>query len=1059
MGDVQDRTNQMDLTQSQLLLWMGQQLSPESPLYNMALTFDLRFSVEVSVFREAFQRLVQNCDSMRTVFVTVDEIPVQRILSNIVYQLEYLDFSQQPDKVSALSAWKKQRSQRQFDITKSSFDSVLIKITPEHFVWYLNQHHLITDAWGVTVQYRILSDFYQFLLTDNQTESTLPNPPQYADYVDFEIKERLENCENKATSYWQDKARKLPKPPVFFSQANIEMESHSERITVRLDKNKAEQLRALTMESDLRGWTQDLTLFNIFSTLLFSLVYRITGQEKLAIGTPAHNRSTADFKKTAGMFIKVFPLLTELSAADSFSTLFQKVRNETNEFLRYAQGGLSTSELNKSYNVILNYINASFGDFNGQSVQSEWIHADYADPGHHLRMQVYDFDASGAIDVSFDMNTAVFDEAARSFLPGQFMELMDLFLTDRFQSITTLGFTEKKLLVNFNNTAVDFPKNETVLDLFSAQVLAHPDKIAIAFKDQNWSYKTLDQKSNQLANYLTNKGVVSEELIAICLDRSLNMMLGLLGILKAGAAYVPIDPAYPEDRINYILKDAQTKFIICEKNTKALFHSAKNVTCILLDERESVLAGLSTEAPQIVPGPENLMYTIYTSGSTGRPKGVMNQHEGPLNRLRWGRQRYQLDPLEDVVLQKTTFCFDVSVWELFWPLITGVKLVFAEPEGHKDSDYLKRVINEQSITTIHFVPPMLEVFLLSLSPGDCPGLRRIFCSGEALLSSQVASLQKKLPHVDLHNLYGPTEAGIEVTSWDAPSDFDGGATVPIGKPTANTKLYILNDQLTQMPIGSPGQLHISGIQVARGYHRRPALTTEKFITNPVGQDTYRRMYKTGDLACWLPDGNIAFLGRMDQQVKIRGFRVELEEISAVIKEVAAVEQVVVTIHQNETGNKRLVAYIVTKTTVEESIIQAYLRTKVPEYMVPSIFISLSKLPLNTNGKIDRNALPAPNFNREKIEKIYVAPQTEIEELIHEIWSEVMQIEKIGIHDHFIELGGDSLTAIRAVIRINEAAELNLPINIIFQKNTIAQLAGYVEATIRKLLSEMEQSDS
>ena len=1059
MKEAKDKTNQMDLTHSQLLLWMGQQLSPASPLYNMALTFDLRFEVEVAVFREAFQRLVQSADSMRTVFIMDNEKPQQVILSDISYELEYLDFSKNPDQINGLGAWIKKRSQRQFDITKSSFDAVLIKLKNDHFIWYLNQHHLITDAWGVTVQYRILSDFYEHLTAVRPAELAAPNPPAYKDYVQFALAEKTTKTEQQSTTYWLDKIKKLPQPPVFFGQSNSQQESHSERRTVHLDKATTDRLRELTKESDLRGWTQDLTLFNIFSTLLFTLIYRLTGQEKLAIGTPAHNRSTGDFKKTAGMFIKVFPLLTDLSTTDTFSTLFQKVRNETNDFLRHAQSGISTTEINRSYNVILNYINASFGDFNGQPVTSQWVHSGYADPGHHLRLQVYDFDASGTIDLSFDLNSTVFDEAARTLIPGQFTEILDLFLADRFQPITALGSVEEKMLHDFNDTPADFPEGETMLDLFAEQVLRTPDKIAVAFKEESWTYKVLDQKTNQLANYLISQGVQSEELVAICLDRSLNMMLGLLGILKAGAAYVPIDPTYPVDRINYMLTDAQTKFIICDKESYPLFSATDKVAPIVLDDPNAAFLTFQKEAPEITISPKDLMYVIYTSGSTGRPKGVMNQHEGPLNRIRWGRDHYAMNSADDIVLQKTTFCFDVSVWELFWPLVTGVKLVFAVPGGHKDSDYLKQVIESKKITTIHFVPPMLEVFLLSLSEGDCPGLRRIFCSGEALLSSQVVSLQKKLPHVQLHNLYGPTEAGIEVSAWQAPDNFKKGNIVPIGKPIDNVKLLILNDQLEQLPVGLPGQLHIAGIQVARGYHGRPELTAEKFITNPTGNGTYQRMYKTGDLARWLPDGNIEYLGRMDQQVKLRGFRVELEEIAMVIKEIAGIQQVVVTVYPQPGGSKRLVAYVVAGETVPESVIQNYLRTKLPEYMVPSVFVQLAELPLNSNGKIDRSALPVPDLNREKIEKQYVAPRNEIEELIHDVWSEVMQIKKIGIHDHFIELGGDSLTAIRVVIRINEAADLNLPINIIFQKNTIAQLAEYMEDTIRRLLAELEQSDS
>lgn len=1043
-----------NLTQSQLLLWMGQKLKPNSPMYNMALVFDISDAINGTVFKKAFQLLLQKCDAMRTVFIENDEKPQQKIITDFNYEPSFIDFSAKPEKDVFLKEWLKIRSQQVFDINKCLFDSVLIKMGEQRYIWYFNQHHLITDAWAVTVQYKTFSLLYNNLLKGIDTSSI--ELPFYANYIKSEALQNTSATQNASADYWAKKADELPDAPIFNNKSNESQFSESERYSIVINKEKADLLRALCMEKDLRTWTQHQSLFNVFASLLFTFVYRMTGQQNLAIGTPVHNRINAHFKETPGMFIKVFPLQTKLSSTDSFSSLFTKVRDENNNLLRHAQTGISEPGLNRGVNVVLNYITATFVDFNGTSMSTDWIHSGHVDPGHHLRMQVHNFNADGSIELAFDLNRAVFSEAKRKVIPQAFIELIDRFIEDRFQSIGFLSEQDTQLLQSYNNTKTsDYPTTKTIVELINEQVQKTPHAVAIAFEGEALTFQELNEKTNQLAHFLQKKGAKEEKLIAICLDRSLEMMIGLLGILKSGAAYVPIDPSYPEKRIQYIIDNAQAEIVICDKQYAPLFSKQKEAEIILINNDWPSISLEPTKDAKTNLKPENLMYVIYTSGSTGQPKGVMNQHSGVVNRLWWAQNHYDLKPQEDVVLQKTTFCFDVSVWELFWPLIAGVKLVFARPEGHKDTDYLKAIIQQEGITTIHFVPPMLEIFLLNIKQGNCSSLKRVLCSGDTLKSSHVNLFKQHFPTVELHNLYGPTEAAIDVTAWQSSNSCSLVSNVPIGKPIDNTQIHILNKEGKLCPIGMIGELHIGGVQVARGYHRQPTLSSAQFINDPFSNDPTAKLYKTGDLARWLPDGNIAFLGRNDHQVKIRGFRIELGEIEAKFQAINDIIQNVVLATEDPLGNKMLTVYFVAKTTIDTAQIKNTLASQLPSYMIPAQLIQLEQMPLTVNGKLDRKALAKIDLKYSANGIEYESAQTEFEEIISEIWSTIMPINNIGIHENFIDLGGDSLMGIRLMTRINEAFELELPINLIFIKPTIASLATYIEDKIRTLLKEME----
>jgi amino acid adenylation domain-containing protein len=609
------------------------------------------------------------------------------------------------------------------------------------------------------------------------------------------------------------------------------------------------------------------------------------------------------------------------------------------------------------------------------------------------------------------------------------------------------------LLVEWDKTKADFPRDKCLHQWFEAQVARTPEAVAVVFEQKRLTYRELNQRANQLAHYLKKLGVGPEVLVGIYMARSLEMVVGLLGILKAGGAYLPLEPTYPQERLAFMLEEAQTPVLLTQEQGLPgippieLGGNSGSLRLVCLETDWAIISEESQE--NLVSGvkPDNLAYVIYTSGSTGKPKGVMNTHLGICNRLLWMQQAYQLTT-DDRVLQKTPFSFDVSVWEFFWPLLAGARLVVAKPEGHRDSAYLVKLIAEQQITTLHFVPSMFQVFVTEPGIENCTSIRQVFCSGEALPFELQKVLFARHKTAQLHNLYGPTEAAIDVTFWQCLREQTHQKTVPIGRPIANTQIYLLDPHLKSVPVGEAGELHIGGLGLARGYLNRPELTQEKFIPNPFSDEIGTRLYKTGDLARYRPDGNIEYLGRLDHQVKMRGFRIELGEIEAVLNQDPAVQQALVIAREDEPGNKRLVAYLVSESRPERTTvahIRHLLTAKLPDYMIPASFVFLSAMPLTPNGKIDRQALPKPDSARPEFIDEFEAPRTPMEEILAGIWAEVLQLEPVGIHDNFIELGGHSLLATQIISRLRDIFQLELPLQTVLEWPTVAKLAEHVEA--------------
>ncbi|MBF2963911.1 amino acid adenylation domain-containing protein, partial [Pseudomonas aeruginosa] len=570
------------------------------------------------------------------------------------------------------------------------------------------------------------------------------------------------------------------------------------------------------------------------------------------------------------------------------------------------------------------------------------------------------------------------------------------------------------------------------------------------------------RRANRLAHALIERGVGADRLVGVAMERSIEMVVALMAILKAGGAYVPVDPEYPEERQAYMLEDSGVQLLLSQSHLKLPL--AQGVQRIDLDRGAPWFEDYSEANPDIHLDGENLAYVIYTSGSTGKPKGAGNRHSALSNRLCWMQQAYGLG-VGDTVLQKTPFSFDVSVWEFFWPLMSGARLVVAAPGDHRDPAKLVELINREGVDTLHFVPSMLQAFLQDEDVASCTSLKRIVCSGEALPADAQQQVFAKLPQAGLYNLYGPTEAAIDVTHWTCMEE--GKDAVPIGRPIANLACYILDGNLEPVPVGVLGELYLAGRGLARGYHQRPGLTAERFVASPFVAG--ERMYRTGDLARYRADGVIEYAGRIDHQVKLRGLRIELGEIEARLHERADVREAAVAVQEGANG-KYLVGYLVPGETQRSSAdspaglmveqgawferIKQQLRADLPDYMVPLHWLVLDRMPLNANGKLDRKALPALDIGQMQ-NQAYQAPRNELEETLARIWAEVLKVERVGVFDNFFELGGHSLLATQIASRVQKALQRNVPLRAMFECTTVEELASYIESLAPSEISEQK----
>jgi amino acid adenylation domain-containing protein len=596
----------------------------------------------------------------------------------------------------------------------------------------------------------------------------------------------------------------------------------------------------------------------------------------------------------------------------------------------------------------------------------------------------------------------------------------------------------QQVLVVWNNTMRDYEHVPCIHQRVESQVSRTPDAVAVTCEEEALTYRELNQRANQLARYLRRLGVGPEVLVGLCMEPSLEMVIGLLGILKSGGAYVPLDPTYPADRLALMIEDAHVSVLLTQEDLVETLPDSTDVRQVCLYKHRGVIDQETDENLENWTMPENLAYVMYTSGSTGRPKGVMISHRGIGNRLQWGQETYQLTDT-DRVLQKDSVSFDTSVWKFFGPLFVGAQLVVAPPGARQDPAWLVTLVTQHQITITGWTASALQVFLEEKGNNPCHSLRQVLCGGEAL-SLKVQERFFACLNGKLHNLYGPTEVSIDVTCWEC-NPSRSPHTIPIGRPIANTQAYLLDGHGNPVPIGVPGELYFGGTGLARGYFNGPDLTAERFVPNLYSDQPGARLYRTGDIARYLSDGNLEFLGRRDYQVKLRGYRIELGEIETALIQHPAVWEAVVLLCEDRLGEKRLVAYVVREKETPLSIatLRNFLHMKLPDYMIPSALVFLDALPLTTHGKVNRQALPLPDEKSVSSAEQFVAPKTPIESHLATLWEEVLNIKRVGIYDNFFALGGHSLLAFKLISRIRHDLDVELPIRALFYNPTIAGL--------------------
>ncbi|MCL1465995.1 non-ribosomal peptide synthetase [Argonema galeatum] len=1060
---------------AQQRLWFFDRLAPGNPFYNVSTAVRLKGCLNLTALEQTFNEIVRRHETLRTTFVMVEGQPVQAIAPSLtiplpVINLQNRSLTEQETETRRLTIHE---AKHPFNLAEGPLLRVtLLQLSEKEYVLLLNLHHIVADGWSIGVLIKELGILYTAFV--KKQLSPLPELPlQYADFAEWQRQWLQGEVLETQLAYWRQHLNGItilnlptnrPRPAIQTYRGTKQF------LTISPFLSKA--LESLNQQENV---TLFMTLLAAFQTLL----YRYTGQEDIAVGSPIANRNLSEIEALIGFFVNSLVLRTDLSGNPTFRELLSRVKEVA--MGAYAHQDLPFEKLvevlhperDLSRNPLFQ---VSF------SLQNTPVEALYLP---ELTLSLLEVDTGTAkLDLEFHLwsdleslkvqvvySTDLFDDTTITRMLGHFQTLLESIVANpeyRVSELPILAEAERhQLLVEFSHNQSKIPSPKSKIEqcfhqLFEAQVEESPDAIALVFENQQLTYRELNIRANQLAHHLQQLGVVPDVLVGICLERSLDMIVGLLSILKAGGAYLPLDPTYPQERLNFMLEDAQVSILLTHSLKKGGWGDIQDgLSIVYLDKDWDIIAQQSQFNPISNLTPANLAYAIYTSGSTGKPKGVLLLHQGLFNLAEAQIDIFNVQP-SSRILQFASLSFDASIFEIVMALGTGATLYLAKKESLLPGQSLIKLLRDNAISHITLPPAVLSV----LPKEELPALQTIICAGESCSQDIVKhwACDRRF-----FNAYGPTE----VTVWATIAEIkDDSEKPPIGRPILNTQVYILDKNLQPVPIGITGELYISGDGVGKGYLNRPHLTAEQFIplsetgfleetqeTRFLGETGFlevAKLYKTGDLARYRQDGNIEFLGRIDEQVKIRGFRIELGEIEAVLSQHPAVREAVAVSDialEEASGNKRLVAYIVPEQNLTPTIVELrnFLKTKLPEYTIPSVFVVLDSLPLTPNGKVDRRALPALlNLKFPSNLQLNVAPRTPIESTIAKIWAEVLNLELVGIHDNFFYLGGDSLLAIRLMDAIEKQFNRELPLSALFLNPTIEGLASILATQTNSL---------
>ncbi|MUG92150.1 amino acid adenylation domain-containing protein [Scytonema sp. UIC 10036] len=1048
------RDKELSLSFAQERLWFLHQLEPKSTFYNISVAVRFTGRLNEMALQQSLCEIVRRHEALRTTFTTVKGQPMQVISPNVnlttkVIDLRQLSKTHREAKAMNVAAAE---AQKPFDLAQGPLlRTTLLQLDEQECVALLTMHHIISDGWSTSVLIREITILYQAFCAGFPVPLK-ELPIQYADYAHWQREWLQGEVRQRQLTYWQQHLASAP--PI------LELPTDRPRPAVQsfrgahqsftLPKNLYTSLVALSHKHEV---TLFMTLLAAFQTLM----ERYTGVEDIVVGSPIANRTRLETEGLIGFFVNTLVLRTNLSGNPTFEQLLSRVREVT--LGAYAHQEMPFEQLvevlqperhlshNPLFQVMFALQNAPQETLTLPGLQLQLLNPPTTTAQFDLTLVMEETDAE--LRGAMEYNSDLFDATTITRILRHFQTLLEGIVAapeQRLSNIPLLPSDERhQLLVEWNHTQASYPEDACIHHLLEAQQQQSPDAIAAVFADEQLTYHELNARANQLARHLQTLGVGPEVLVGVCMERSLEMLVALLGILKAGGAYVPFDPAYPQERLAFMLEDTQVCVLLTHQGLLTQQPTSEQVQLVYLDTDWETIAIHSPENLHRTATPEHLAYVIYTSGSTGTPKGVMISHLGVCNQLCWRQSAFPLSPA-DKVLQTSSFSFDPSVWQFFWPLSAAARVIILPSGREQDSAYLVKLIAEQQVSVTNLVPSMLQLVLEEQNLESCDCLKHLTCGGDVL----PAELQKRFLtrlglHNVLHNLYGPTETTIDATFWPCVHPSSHGFA-PIGRPIANAQIYLLSHDLQPVPIGVPGEVYIAGLGLARGYLNQPSLTAEKFIPNFLSHEPGSRLYKTGDKARYLPDGNIEFLGRIDNQVKIRGFRIELGEIEAVLSKHLGVREAVVIVREDQPGNKRLVAYIVQEQeqALTPSELRNFFQQKLPAYMIPSAFVFLNVLPLSPNGKVNRLALAALETSTSNREEAFVAPRTSLEKALVGIWQQILGLEQVGIYDNFFELGGHSLKATQIISQLRSTFKVELPLRQLFETPTISEIAKAIE---------------
>jgi len=1037
--------------------------APTAGAYHMQLACAFNGPLDVGAFHRAWEQVVERHPIMRTRFEWQRvETPLQVVLERVEvpFAEEDLRGLSGERQRAHLATFLSEDRRLGFDPSKAPLMRLrVMRFADQHYRVIWSHHHLLLDGWCMHLVYKEVFALYEAQL--GGAAAILPTIRPYRDYIRW----LSEQDGQAARAYWRRILDGFEAPTPLAVERPASSAASDEPATVAESRRVLSLAETETLKESARR--QRLTANTLLQGAWAILLARYSATTDVVFGVTVSGRP-ADMDQVEsmiGLFINTLPARVEVADDMELGRWLGDLQSAQAEMRQYEFSALSEVQgwsdipggtaLFDSIVVFENYpvdttvreqaAERSSGGFSVSEVDN------FEQTSFGLTLMA-SLSTVMPLDVMYDANR--FDAVTIERILGHLSTLLLSMCDDEEARLGTLPMLpeaeRRQLVVEWNSTAVAYPREPFLVQLFEERATLHPERRALEFAGEWLSYGELNGRANQLAHYLLSVGVEHEQLVAVAAERSLEMVIALLAILKAGAAYLPVDPSLPRERQEFMLRDGDVNLLLTQERYLDQL-PASSASRVALDGQWEEIArheSCNLDLPLTAVG---MAYMIYTSGSTGQPKGVINSHGAILNRILWMQEAYPLDE-SDVVLQKTPYSFDVSVWEFFWPLAVGARLVVARPGGHQDSRYLAELIGSARVTTLHFVPSMLRIFLTEEDLSTCASLRRVICSGEALPRDLKQSFAERIS-CELHNLYGPTEAAVDVTEWSCFGDGSPAevarieacreaATVPIGQPIANLEIHLLDPRGEPVPVAVAGELHIGGVGLARGYWKRPALTAEKFVPNPFAA-AGSRLYRTGDLVRRWPGGAMEFLSRIDFQVKIHGLRIELGEIEGAILELEEVHQTVVVVREENSGCQQLVGYLVAKEDQKLPTLRDLrerLATRLPEYMVPSLFIPLARLPLSPNGKVNRKALPSGEEERLESVETFVAARDPVEEALATIWRQVLRREQIGVHDNFFELGGDSILSLQ-VVSLAARAGLQLTARQVFAHNTIADLAA------------------